>query len=129
MKLEAQRISALKGRREMTELNCFGPESFATVIAKATPPTVIPMGPGGGCGVRYLFAIDVLGETTGRIPRHERVYDDWRTEHARLHDRRVMAFSAFHTDGTAGQFQNPAETVALAAKDHDMAAFLANPRR
>lgn len=100
----------------------------ATAIAGATPLTVISMGSGAGCDVQYLFAIDVLGETTGRIPRHARVYDDFKAEHARLHDRRVTAFRAFRADVTAGQFPHGGALVALDKVDDDMAAFLADPR-
>ncbi len=99
----------------------------ATAIARATPLTVISMGSGGGCDVQYLFAIDVLGETPGRIPRHSRVYDDFKTEHARLHARRVAAFRRFHDDVTGGDFPAANEIVS-AADDDALKAFLADPR-
>ncbi len=99
----------------------------ATAISRATPLTVISMGSGGGCDVQYLFAIDVLGETTGRIPRHSRVYDDFKSEYARLHDRRVAAFARFRDDVTSGRFPDASESVAL-AEDDALATFLANPR-
>lgn len=99
----------------------------AAAISKATPLTVISMGSGPDCDVQYLFAIDVLGETTGRIPRHSRVYEDFRSEYARLHDRRVAAFRRFRADVDSGSFPAPSETVA-AIPDDAMDAFLANPR-
>ena len=102
-------------------------EPIARAIAKRTPLTVISMGSGAGCDVQYLFAIDVLGETTGRIPRHSRVYDDFKSEHARLHDRRVTAFRNFRSDVVGGQFPASSEVVAL-VPDDAMAEFLANPR-
>jgi 3-methyl-2-oxobutanoate hydroxymethyltransferase len=102
-------------------------EPVATAISKATPLTVISMGSGAGCDVQYLFAIDVLGETTGRIPRHSRVYDDFKSEYARLHDRRVTAFRNFRSDVVGGQFPASSEVVAL-VPDDAMAEFLANPR-
>jgi 3-methyl-2-oxobutanoate hydroxymethyltransferase len=102
-------------------------EPVATAIAKASPMTIISMGSGAGCDVQYLFAVDVLGETTGRIPRHSRTYDDFRTEHARLHDRRVSAVRRFRTDVGDGRFPAPTETVAL-SPDDEMGAFLANTR-
>ena len=52
-------------------------EPVASAISRATPLTVISMGSGAGCDVQYLFAVDVLGETKGRIPRHARVYDNF----------------------------------------------------
>jgi 3-methyl-2-oxobutanoate hydroxymethyltransferase len=102
-------------------------EPVATAIAKASHMTIISMGSGAGCDVQYLFAVDVLGETAGRIPRHSRTYDDFRTENERLHDRRVSAFRRFRIDVRDGSFPAPAETVAL-TQDDEMAAFLANPR-
>jgi 3-methyl-2-oxobutanoate hydroxymethyltransferase len=104
-------------------------EPVATAIARATPLTVISMGSGAGCDVQYLFSVDVLGETTGRIPRHSRVYDDFALEYKRLHDRRVKAFAAFSADVAGGQFPAMSELVALKPAEADaLAAFLAAPR-
>jgi 3-methyl-2-oxobutanoate hydroxymethyltransferase len=96
----------------------------ATAIARATPVVVISMGSGGGCDVQYLFAMDVLGETTGRMPRHARAWDDLAAEHARLHLRRVAAFRAFRSEVGAGSFPAPAEEVRIA--DDELATFLAS---
>ena len=105
-------------------------EPVATAIAKVTPLTVISMGSGAGCDVQYLFGVDVLGETKGRIPRHARVYDDLASEYARLQDRSVKAFAAFKADVAGGQFPDPLETVNLTPQQADaLAAFLADPRR
>lgn len=105
-------------------------EPVATAIARATPLTVISMGSGPGCDVQYLFAVDVLGETKGRIPRHARVYDDFAAEYARLQDRRVKAFSAFAAEVAGGQFPGPSELVTLTPDEAAaLAAFLAEPRR
>ena len=104
-------------------------EPVATAIARTTPLTIISMGSGAGCDVQYLFGVDVLGETTGRIPRHSRMYDNFAIEYARLQDRRVKAFSAFAADVAGGQFPGPSETVALSPAQADaMAAFLTDPR-
>lgn len=105
-------------------------EPVATAISRATPLTIISMGSGSGCDVQYLFSVDVLGETKGRIPRHARVYDDFATEYARLQDRRVKAFSAFKAEVDGGQFPGPSELVNV--KPEEVAAladFLADPRR
>ncbi len=104
-------------------------EPVATAISRATPLSVISMGSGGGCDVQYLFGVDVLGETTGRIPRHSRVYDGFAAEFARLQNRRLKAFAAFTADVASGQFPGPSETVRLNPTQADaMAAFLADPR-
>lgn len=105
-------------------------EPVATAIARATPLTIISMGSGAGCDVQYLFGVDVLGETKGRIPRHSRVYDDFAAEYARLQDRRIKAFSAFAADVASGQFPAPAELVTLKPDEETaLAEFLADPRR
>jgi 3-methyl-2-oxobutanoate hydroxymethyltransferase len=101
-------------------------DQVASAIAKATTMTVISMGSGGGCDIQYLFAVDVLGETTGRVPRHARTYDDFKAELERLHQRRVSAFQAFRDDVTTGQFPAPSERVVI-EPDDGMAAFLADP--
>ena len=105
-------------------------EPVATARAKATPRTVISMGSGAGCDVQYLFGVDVLGETKGRIPRHARVYDDLATEYARLQERRVKAFAAFAADVAGGQFPDPSELVSLKpAEAEALSGFLADPRQ
>ena len=91
----------------------------ASAIAAATPLTVISMGSGGGCDVQYLFAVDVLGETTSRRPRHARAYEHLGEEYQRLQDRRVAAFSAFRADVAQGQFPAPSELVALPEQELD----------
>lgn len=105
-------------------------EPVATAISRATPLTIISMGSGAGCDVQYLFAVDLLGETNGRIPRHARVYDDFAAEYARLQDRRVKAFSAFAADVAGGLFPDPSEIVTLKPDEAAaLADFLADPRR
>lgn len=105
-------------------------EPVATALSRATPLTIISMGSGAGCDVQYLFAIDVLGETKGRIPRHAKVYDDLSTEYARLQQRRVKAFKAFQADVAGGQFPGPSDLVNLKPAEADaLSAFLADPRR
>lgn len=104
-------------------------EPVATALCRATPLTVISMGSGGGCDVQYLFATDVLGETTGHVPRHSRVYEDFATALAQLQERRVKAFAAFRQDVANSAFPGADEKVVLnEAEDEALAAFLASPR-
>lgn len=95
----------------------------ATAITQATPLSVISMGSGGGCDVQYLFAMDVLGETTGRMPRHAQAWDDLASEYARLQERRITAMAAFRADVMSGAFPGPNQTVRLPQDELD--AFLA----
>ncbi|MBO6854485.1 MAG: 3-methyl-2-oxobutanoate hydroxymethyltransferase [Marivivens sp.] len=105
-------------------------EPVATAISRATPLTVISMGSGAGCDVQYLFAVDILGETTGHVPRHARVYDNFAAEYDRLHDRRVKAFSSFRDEVAGGQFPDPSEIVNLKSEEAEaLAEFLADPRQ
>ena len=90
------------------------PEPVATAISAATRLTVISMGSGGGCDVQYLFASDVLGETSGRMPRHARAWRDFGTEYARLQRERIAAFSEFRAEVENGTFPAPAELVGIA---------------
>jgi len=83
--------------------------------------TVISMGSGAGCDVQYLFAVDILGENTGKVPRHARVYESFAAEYAKLQERRVVAFQAFRSDVLQGSFPQPSETVGCT--DEDVAAF------
>lgn len=87
-------------------------EPVATAMARRTAMTVISMGSGGGCDVQYLFAVDVLGETTGRMPRHARRYADFAAEYAALQGRRVAAFAAYRDAALDGSFPSAAEIVA-----------------
>jgi 3-methyl-2-oxobutanoate hydroxymethyltransferase len=94
---------------------------MATAISSATSLTVISMGSGAGCDVQYLFAVDILGENTGKVPRHARVYESFAAEYAKLQERRVAAFQAFRSDVLQGCFPQPSEIVGCA--DEDVAAF------
>jgi len=86
-------------------------EPVATAISRATPLSIISMGSGAGCDVQYLFSVDILRETKGRIPRHARVYDDFSAEYARLQDRRIAAFGAYRADVLSGSYPAAGETV------------------
>eukprot|EP00820_Chromera_velia_P001588 Cvel_2832.t1-p1 / transcript=Cvel_2832.t1 / gene=Cvel_2832 / organism=Chromera_velia_CCMP2878 / gene_product=3-methyl-2-oxobutanoate hydroxymethyltransferase, putative / transcript_product=3-methyl-2-oxobutanoate hydroxymethyltransferase, putative / location=Cvel_scaffold113:57316-57828(-) / protein_length=171 / sequence_SO=supercontig / SO=protein_coding / is_pseudo=false len=90
------------------------PPPVAEAISRSTPLIVISMGSGPGCDVQYLFASDILGETSGHIPRHARTYRDFRAEYDRLHSERIAAFTEFRRDVASGAFPDEGETVAMA---------------
>lgn len=83
------------------------PERIASEIARRTSLILLSMGSGEHCDGQFLFAIDVLGETEGHVPRHAKVYRDFRAEHARMHAERVAAFAEYRNDIAAGDY--PAE--------------------
>ena len=89
------------------------PAPVATAISQVTPLVVISMGSGAGCDVQYLFAVDILGESEGHVPRHARVYRDFRSEYARLQQERITAFSEFRRDVASGAFPGKGELVAM----------------
>lgn len=89
------------------------PETVANAISRATSLTVISMGSGGGCDVQYLFAVDILGETAGKVPRHARVYRDFAAEYARLQQERISAFAEFRDDVLCGRFPAQDELVGI----------------
>jgi 3-methyl-2-oxobutanoate hydroxymethyltransferase len=95
-------------------------EAVATAIARRTAMTVISMGSGAGCDVQYLFAVDVLGETAGRMPRHARAYADFATEYDRLQDRRVAAFAAYRAAALDRSYPAAPERVAGNAAETDI---------
>jgi 3-methyl-2-oxobutanoate hydroxymethyltransferase len=66
--------------------------------------SVWSMGSGAGCDAQYLFAMDILGENTGHVPRHAKVYRDFAAEHARLQRERIAAFMEFRADVESGGF-------------------------
>ena len=82
---------------------------------------LLSMGAGGGCDAQYLFSVDVLGYTTGHVPRHSKRYRDFRAELDRLQAERVGAFSEYAADVDSGCF--PAEEHLLGIPDDEFAAF------
>ena len=88
------------------------PVGIARLLTERSNLVMISMGAGDGCHGQYLYACDVLGETTGRIPRHAKVYRDFAGERERLQRERVSAFEEFRDDVTGGRFPEGPQTVA-----------------
>ena len=80
------------------------PEAVASVISKRVNILLWSMGAGAGCDAQYLFANDILGYTDGHIPRHARIYRNFREEFARLQAERVAAFGEFVADVQTGAY-------------------------
>jgi 3-methyl-2-oxobutanoate hydroxymethyltransferase len=97
------------------------PARVADEIAKRTSLLLLSMGAGAGGDAQYLFSVDVLGYTTGHIPRHAKVYRDFRTELDRLQQERVSAFAEYAAD--VGQGRYPAEEHLVGIPDHEFDAF------
>lgn len=112
-------IRVLSDVRRYEEVGAFAvemevvPEEVASAISCSTPLTIISMGSGAGCDVQYLFAVDILGETPEKMPRHARRYRDFSAEHARLQAERIAAFGEFRADVAKGAFPALTETVTM----------------
>jgi 3-methyl-2-oxobutanoate hydroxymethyltransferase len=98
------------------------PDRVAAEITRRTKILCLSMGSGSRCDGQYLFATDILGDNTGHIPRHAKVYRNFKAEYDRLHDESIAAFREFKTDTDSGVY--PAAGNTIAVKDDEFAAFL-----
>ncbi len=89
------------------------PEAVATAISTRTSVLLWSMGAGAGCDAQYLFANDILGYTDGHIPRHSKVYRDFKAENARLQAERIAAFREFAADVEQGAFPENRHLVVM----------------
>ena len=118
-------INVLKHTLDLQEAGVIGvelevvPPKVAEVITKKVDIMTLSMGSGSGCDGQYLFANDVLGYTKGHIPRHARIYRDFKKEHAKLQKERVSAFKEYHTDTVNKNFNDPKITVSIDDKEFD----------
>lgn len=97
------------------------PAEVASEIARRTSVLLWSMGAGAGCDAQYLFASDILGTTEGHIPRHAKVYRDFRAEYERLQRERVAAFGEFIADVERGAFPEARHLVQM--EDDELDAF------
>ena len=95
------------------------PPNVASIITKKVKIMTLSMGSGSGCDGQYLFANDVLGYTQGHIPRHARIYKDFKKEFERLQVQRIEAFKSFHEDTINKKFDDPKITVGIDDKEYD----------
>ena len=95
------------------------PPKVASIITKKVKIMTLSMGSGSGCDGQYLFANDVLGYTQGHIPRHARIYKDFKKEFERLQVQRIEAFKSFHEDIINKKFDDPKITVGIDDKEYD----------
>lgn len=83
------------------------PQSITRAIAEKTDLFLISMGAGAAGHAQYLFTDDVLGQTTGHVPRHAKAYANFAAEMARLQDLRIAAMIAFAADVASGAYPAP----------------------
>ena len=83
------------------------PHSITQAIAEKTDLFLISMGAGAGGHAQYLFTDDVLGQNSGHVPRHAKVYANFAAEHARLQTLRIEAMTRFAQDVHSGAYPAP----------------------
>lgn len=99
------------------------PDAITVEIAKRTSLFLVSMGAGTAGDCQYLFADDVLGTNRGHIPRHAKVYRNFRVEFERLQAERVAAFSEFAADVASGAY--PEEKYLVESDPAELEAFIA----
>lgn len=95
------------------------PPEVSAAISKKTRILLWSMGAGAGCDAQYLFANDILGYTEGHIPRHSKIYRDFRAEYARLQAERVAAFSEYVRDVESGAYPENKHVVGMNPGEYD----------
>ena len=95
------------------------PPKVAEIITKKVKLLTISMGSGSGCDGQYLFSQDILGYNTGHVPRHSRIYRNFKKEFDKLHLERVNAYKEFVKDTEDKNFNDPKITVGIEDKEYE----------
>ena len=118
-------IDVLKHTLDLQDAGVIGvelevvPPKVAKVITEKVEIITMSMGSGSDCDAQFLFSNDVLGWNEGHIPRHARVYRDFKKEFARLQSERILAFREFHDDTINKKFNDPEITVQIKDDEYD----------
>ena len=118
-------IGVLKHTLDLQDAGVIGvelevvPPKVAKVITEKVEIITMSMGSGSECDAQFLFSNDVLGWNEGHIPRHARVYRNFKKEYARLQEERVAAFKEFHEDTKNKNFNDPSITVQIQDDEFD----------
>lgn len=103
------------------ELECV-PDRVAAELTRRTKMIVLSMGSGSQCDGQYLFSTDILGTNEGHVPRHAKVYRDFKAEYARLQQEAIAAYGEFKADVENGGY--PAREHTIPIKDEEYERFL-----
>lgn len=131
-KTAEEALGVLQHTLELQEAGVIGvemevvPPPIAAYITQKVEIMTLSMGSGSGCDGQYLFANDILGYTEGKIPRHARVYRDFKKEYAKLQQERVNAFKEFHSDVVEKTFEDPKITVGIEDREYEKFLNLAD---
>ncbi len=118
-------IEVLEHALELDDAGAIGlevevvPPKIAEIITKKVKLLTISMGSGSGCDGQYLFSQDILGYNTGHVPRHSRIYRNFKKEFDKLHVERVNAYKEFIKDTEDKKFDDPKITVGIEDKEYE----------
>ena len=118
-------IEVLEHALELDDAGAIGlevevvPPKVAEIITKKVKLLTISMGSGSGCDGQYLFSQDILGYNTGHVPRHSRIYRNFKKEFDKLHIERVNAYKEFVKDTEDKKFNDPKITVGIEDKEYE----------
>ena len=118
-------IKVLEHALELDDAGAIGlevevvPPKVAEIITKKVKLLTISMGSGSGCDGQYLFSQDILGYNTGHVPRHSRIYRNFKKEFDKLHVERVNAYKEFIKDTEDKKFDDPKITVGIEDKEYE----------
>ena len=118
-------IKVLEHALELDDAGAIGlevevvPPKVAEIITKKVKLLTISMGSGSECDGQYLFSQDILGYNTGHVPRHSRIYRNFKKEFDKLHIERVNAYKEFVKDTEDKNFNDPKITVGIEDKEYE----------
>ena len=124
-KTAEEAIEVLRHTLELQEAGAIGvelevvPPQVASVVTKKVNIMTLSMGSGSDCDGQYLFANDVLGYTQGHIPRHARIYRNFKKEFEKLQKERLNAFKEFHNDTINKNFNDSKITVGIEDREYE----------
>ncbi|PPR45501.1 MAG: 3-methyl-2-oxobutanoate hydroxymethyltransferase [Alphaproteobacteria bacterium MarineAlpha5_Bin6] len=127
-KTSEEAIEVLRHAMELDDAGAIGlevevvPPKVAKIITKKVKLMTVSMGSGSTCDAQYLFSQDVLGYNIGHVPRHSRIYRNFKKEFERLHKERVEAYKEFISDTENKTFNDPKITVSI--NDKEFESFL-----
>ena len=124
-KTAEEAIGVLRHTLELQDAGAIGvefevvPPKVAAIVTKKVDIITLSMGSGSDCDGQYLFGNDVLGYTEGHMPRHARVYRNFKKEYEKLQKERVAAFKEFHADTVNKNFNDPKITVTIEDREYE----------
>ena len=127
-KTAEEAVGVLKHTLELQEAGVIGvelevvPPKVAKIITEKVDIITMSMGSGSDCDAQFLFSNDVLGWNENHIPRHAKIYRNFKREYEKLQRERVEAFKEFHNDTINKKFNDPKYTVDI--KDDEYNKFL-----